>query len=195
MFVTFLISLSILSGIYASDDEDYFPDKIFASRGGGPYQHIHTAESFSRLLKVLNEPSLYKLRDEKGRHTYRFLWRRSFRKADSSPSFRLDIEEDGRGVLTSKTIAFKRQPKLVRFVKTEQRTLTKQEVSEFLKKLEVCKFWEMPTKGGRHGKDGDTWLMEGVKEGKYHAVERWRACGPFRDAAAYLRDKSGLILD
>jgi hypothetical protein len=112
---------------------------------------------------------------------------RSLRRGGSSPSVRLDVKEDGTGIITSKT-------KLVGVVKTAQRPLTKQEVSEFLKKLEACKFWEMPTEGGRHGKDGEAWLAEGVKEGRYHAVTRWKPYGPFRDAGAYLRDRSGLRL-
>ena len=39
--------------------------------------------------------------------------------------------------------------------------------------LSTANFWSMPTTVERHGKDGATWILEGVVDRKYHLITRW----------------------
>ncbi|MCV5690214.1 hypothetical protein OFN32_39010, partial [Escherichia coli] len=51
-------------------------------------------------------------------------------------------------------------------------------------------FWDLPADEGRGelGFDGSQWIIEGVKDGKYHRIERWNG-GEIRDWALLLMRK------
>jgi len=52
--------------------------------------------------------------------------------------------------------------------------LTREKTTWFLGKIEENKFWELPTVDrSRMGTDGAAWVIEGVKDGRYHIVDRW----------------------
>src|SRR5262249_34399344 len=52
-------------------------------------------------------------------------------------------------------------------------TVAKDQVAEFLKRLNRANFWEMPTESKHRGFDGAEWILEGVQDGKYHIAVRW----------------------
>lgn len=58
--------------------------------------------------------------------------------------------------------------------KTIHRDLTDEEWNELDRRLCACSFWQLPaTDPGHCGLDGETWTLDGVREGRYHSVIRW----------------------
>ena len=47
------------------------------------------------------------------------------------------------------------------------------ETNEFLDLIKGSGYWGLPNEIDRMGLDGYTIVVEGVKEGKYHIVNRW----------------------
>ena len=75
-------------------------------------------------------------------------------------------------------------------------TLSKNTVKTFLSLLKNADFWNLAAKDDTQGLDGAQWIIEGVKNGKYHIVDRWRPeKGPFREAALFLVKHSKLKID
>ena len=75
------------------------------------------------------------------------------------------------------------------------------EWNAFLKLIDEADYWALPTRNeGVMGFDGAQWILEGVKDGRYHVVDRWspnKNYSPsndlkFRDACLYLLELSGL---
>ena len=51
----------------------------------------------------------------------------------------------------------------------------------------------MPTEDSRLGNDGAQWILEGMKDGRYHVVDRWSPDGgDYRAACLHLLKLSGL---
>lgn len=164
----------------------YFPDLVFSSlRESDDF----TVQWYSQHLEAMREPSLFqasKMGDKL--HSYRFLWLRTF----SHPiAIRLSIESDGTGtliyVLTSGGGGY--EPGEIRTNRSV--SLTRKQVSEFLDCLKKADFWKLPTEEevpeGVVQLDGAQWIIEGVKDGKYHIVDRWSPeKGAYRAAALFL---------
>jgi hypothetical protein len=52
--------------------------------------------------------------------------------------------------------------------------LTAQEAQDFLSRVEKVGFWNAPNPvNDQTGTDGSQWIIEGVKKGKYHIIDRW----------------------
>ena len=45
--------------------------------------------------------------------------------------------------------------------------------SALVKDLDSEAFWAVPSHGGPLGCDGAEWIIEGVRDGTYHVVDRW----------------------
>jgi hypothetical protein len=58
--------------------------------------------------------------------------------------------------------------------RTTSRGLTEDEWGEFRKRPIACSFWRLAKTDNKHyGLDGETWALEGVRDGRYHSVTRW----------------------
>ena len=68
------------------------------------------------------------------------------------------------------------------------RQLTAHEVQSFRSKVESGGFWNAPSPiNDQTGTDGSQWIIEGVKAGRYHVVDRWMPKnGPARDLGLFL---------
>ncbi len=84
--------------------------------------------------------------------------------------------------------------KLIRHV---TRPLPRQQTQDFLGRVERVRFWEMPTEERKSSDvvclDGAYWIIEGVKGGSYHVVERY--CpddGPVRELGLLAISFAGL---
>lgn len=65
--------------------------------------------------------------------------------------------------------------------------LSPEEVRQVDYLLEKVAFWEMPTRDGNKGFDGDQNVLEGIQSGKYHAVARWSPRDtPYAEFVGYL---------
>jgi len=128
---------------------------------------------YSHELKVLQEPSLLKLSNNPSLESYRFLWLRTFRPP---VAIRLDLMPDGGGILTTKVANGEAGfPYTVKhLVENMSRPLTHEQTQVFLAQVNRVDFWSLPGPvDDQTGTDGSQWIIEGVREGKYHVVDRW----------------------
>lgn len=149
---------------------------------------------YSKHLEAMDEPSLSVtiMRAE----TYRLLWLRSF---NAPMMFRLTIKPDGASELLTKKTGGKGGYEPGKLVKEAVVRLDKRDTEIFLTALKKVKFWHLPSqKEGvgfvGMGFDGARWALEGVKDGKYHVVDRWDG-GEIKGWALSLMKKSGEDLE
>lgn len=127
---------------------------------------------YSEHLAAMNERVLTEPETANGlaatKESYRFLWLPSFwhpvavRFEDIGGRYRVNVKElDGKGGY---------QPgKLVR---DESRELTRKRWNELTRRIQKCSFWTMATTEESRILDGEQWILEGVRGGKYHIVDR-----------------------
>ena len=61
-----------------------------------------------------------------------------------------------------------------KLIQDDVATLTKERTDWFLQVIEANSFWKLPSRDEtRMGCDGAQWIVEGVKDGNYHIVDRW----------------------
>ena len=139
-------------------------------------------EWYAEHLQVLKEPSLWEQSKSQETQSYRFLWLRSFHRP---VAVRLDVNEDGTGFLTTKITNGQGGYESGRLVTNRTRRLEQYETDHALAVLEEWGFWNLPAfekpeeKIGADGQritiitlDGAAWVLEGVKAGQYHVVNR-----------------------
>jgi hypothetical protein len=180
----------------------FFPPGTFVEEETGEDDEF-VVSWYSKNLRALREPSLAALARDRNAHRYRFLWLRSF---DPPIALRVDIWPDGRGTLTVKATSGKGGFEPGTLVTNRRRAMPRSEVRRFLSRLAAARFWELPTQERtpviEHADgsktitiraDGAQWVVEGVKQGRYHVVDRWGpAPGAYREAALWLVRRSGL---
>ena len=126
---------------------------------------------YSKQLQGLEEPSLWELSKTQGSQSYRFLWLRTFHHP---VAIRVDINADGTSRLTTKMTSGAGGYGPGKLIRNDVKTLTKERTDWFLQVIEQNSFWKLPTRDEtRMGFDGAQWIVEGVKDGNYHIVDRW----------------------
>ena len=74
-----------------------------------------------------------------------------------------------------------------KLIQNKTRTLTSEQTSWFLGKIEAHNFWKLPSIQEDRGVDGAQWIIEGVRNGTYHIVDRWSpADGEIRDLGLFM---------
>jgi len=165
----------------------YFPTGVFATP-----THTFKDKWYAQTLSALREPSLFDLRTTKSIQAYRFLWLPSFHRPIS---VRLTINSDGSGSVVTRSVD--RHMGLLTKPRSDTRklildttgTATKEEVDNVMKQLESIRSWSMTTEESPQGfqgaevkpgysevpvpkLDGAGWILEGLREGEYHVVDR-----------------------
>lgn len=155
----------------------FFPAGAFSDK---PDVHEMTAAWYSRHLTAMEEPSLLKRAAErKEAEIYRFIWLRSFHPPYV---FRLEVRADGTGTLVVKNASGSGGYDPGRLVLSKTLALDARKARQFTSALGQLNFWQLATRDpARSGHDGAQWILEGVKGGRYHVVDRWSPEeGPFR---------------
>lgn len=198
--LTFIIGIT-LAAIWLTKpnkrfaDDIYFPVGTFNPHEGGMNW---IAKTYSSGLAAMKEPPLSTIKD-KNIETYRFLWLRSFHPPVSVRLYRTKNQRyiivkqlSDVGVFENGEVIF---PKTLTV--NETRPITEAEWERFQELLNTSGFWSMPTENGKPiGVDGAGWLLEGVKPGQYHIVDRQSPeQGGFREACIYLLRISGVKID
>lgn len=208
MFATRACLLAMLATACASPArapapaQPYFPPGRLGADLEG---HEFAATWYSTHLRALKEPSLVAMASDRQAHAYRFLWLRSF---DPPIALRLDVSADGSGTLTVKATSGKGGFDPGALVTSRRRVMPRSEVRRFLARLATARYWELPTRFEQMVKvepggitvtlqvDGAQWIVEGVRSGRYHVVDRWSPrSGAYREAALWLLRRSGLSID
>lgn len=146
---------------------------------------------YSGTLSALQEPSLFALRNDKSIQAYRFLWLPSFHRPIS---VRLTINADGTGAIVTRSVdshaglLTKPTSDTGKLIRDATSVIDEMQVKEALAQLQRLTFWSMPTdeeqavpqsdSAGRPivrvvGVDGARWVLEGLRGGEYHVVDRW----------------------
>ena len=195
-----LLGASLLQAQDSSSDavvlKNYFPPGTFVRAG------TSRMEWYSREFSALQEAPLWQ-DIPPGTIIYRFTWLRTFHNpvvivftalTDGDTKLRLKVASGAGGYDPGQLIT------------DEEHKLGHDDAKQFLDLIEQkAQFWSQPTepapvitynKDGTQtetiGVDGAQWIMEGVKDGKYHVVDRWSpAHGAYHDAAMFLIRKSG----
>lgn len=126
------------------------------------------------------------------KEAYRFLWLRSFHhpiavriERSSNKTDLFFTELNGAGAYEPGTI-----------LSRERRSIDHSQWCEFLNKLEKANYWDLGEDRDDTGDDGSQWVMEGVRDGRYHLVDRWTPIeGDYRLACIFLLQLSGLDTD
>jgi hypothetical protein len=148
------------------------------------------AEWFTRHMRAMKEPALSSITDSE--EIYRFLWLRSFHHPigvriwrQGEQYFLSAVELSGMGGSNPGTE-----------LKRKSRRATADEWDTFKQKLEGACFWDIDDERQQRGKDGADWIMEGLKEHRYHVSDVWSpTTGAYRDACIYLLRISELDID
>jgi hypothetical protein len=144
----------------------YFPDSSLDLR-----RDHFKRDWYSAQLNALQEPSLYQMVKVSNSESYRFLWLRTFHHP---VAVRIDVKPDGTGMLTAKisTGAGGYRPGVIS--ENRSQLLNKEQISTFLAKVDDVQFWKAPNPvNDQRGADGSQWIIEGLKNGRYHVVDRW----------------------
>lgn len=166
-FQTAVCFLCLIAAPFSVGQVSFFPD------GSLDEDAVH-GDWYTKHLKALHEPSLWESSKTQKTQTYRFLWLRSFHHPIA---VRLDLKLDRRSLLTTKISSGHGGYEPGRLIKNRRRELNKEETDWFLGRIEELKFWSLPTKEPEEPNvirlDGAEWILEGIKDGEYHLVERW----------------------
>lgn len=151
------------------EQEKYFPDLVFCPRNKA--HNAIVVELTDVHLKAMKEPSLWKLSQLDRKATvYRFLWLATnehpicIRLTKTGDNYRLHVaRHDGPPGDTAGRLTVDKEVK----IEAEQG-------ERLVELLEKSSFWNAPVsvKESRGRADGDRLVIEGVKNGKYHVVDR-----------------------
>lgn len=147
---------------------------------------------YGKHLKAMNEKSLLDTSDENA-EIYRFLWLRSFHH----PIF-VRIERNQNEIkLFTKELDGKGGYEPGKVLRSDETLIKQEDFCKFLSILKEANYWQMQTEEKDDlGNDGAQWILEGVKEGRYHIVDRWSPRDiDFREACIYLLKLSGIDID
>ena len=120
---------------------------------------------------------------------YRFLWLRTFRHPvavtleRNVDHFELrSVELDGAGGYAPGKI-----------LSTGRKSITQEVWCQFTGLLDKAAYWKIPSNSRDDmGYDGSQWILEGIKDGRYHIVDRWTPqTGEYREACLFVLKLSG----
>jgi len=125
---------------------------------------------YEKHLTALNEPSLWEASKGQKTESYRFLWLRTFHHPIA---VRVDLKADGTSLLTTKISSGSGGYDPGKLIQDETLGLTREQTNRFLGQIEADNFWKLPSVQRDRGVDGAQWIIEGIRNGSYHVVDRW----------------------
>jgi len=166
----------------------YFPRQIWGNDTSPKNFH---AESYGRHLAAMGEKSLLDERDGAA-EVYRFLWLRTF---DHPLFVRLENRRNEIKLFTAELDgAGGYRPGNV--LRSDEFSVSEDDFCDFLLLLEKADYWNTPVEDDSLGNDGAQWILEGVRQGRYHVVDRWTPrTGEYREACLFLLKLSGIDMD
>lgn len=162
-------AISLVIALTASIAQgQYFPTR---SLGASSREDELKRAWYSAQLSALQEPSLLALRKIPSSESYRFLWLRTF---NHPIAIRLDPKADGTSVLTTKIASGAGGYRPGVLSEETHHVLSKEQTQSFITRLNKLDFWHTANPvNDQAGTDGSQWIIEGVREGQYHVVDRW----------------------
>ena len=172
----------------------FFPTGVFAPDEVN--EDSIRSQRYSEQLTALQEPSLFESKQDDTAQSYRFLWLRTFHHP---VAVRVLIHADGSGTLVTKMGDGMGGYEPGNLIVDKTELLPADRVKKFSEELQHLGYWTLPGLPGREttvGTDGARWVIEGVRGGTYHLVDRWSPeNGPVRELGLYfIRELSGSYL-
>jgi hypothetical protein len=132
-------------------------------------------QRYSEHLRAFQEPSLWELsRTDPHAEEYRFLWLRSFHHP---VAIRFVLSENGSSRIIARITCAKGKDAPGRICRYSTFRPIKARTQEWLAAFENAHFWDEPTlltpPAAAVQVDGAQWIFEGVRNGKYHVVDRF----------------------
>lgn len=128
-------------------------------------------DRYSDQLEALQEPSLWELSTTQKAESYRFLWLRTFHHPIA---IRVDLRGDGTAQLTVKMTNGAGGHYPGKLIDNSTLRLSTDETKRFVGQIDEHNFWKLSAVDTvLGGADGAQWIIEGVKTGTYHVVDRW----------------------
>jgi hypothetical protein len=167
----------------------YFPKNEFTDSWKDADDFVN--DWYGKHLRAMGEKSLLDVSDGEA-EIYRFLWLRSF----DHPVFVRVERHQNKIKLFTKELDGAGGYEPGKVLRSYSRNLDRTEWCEFLKLLRQADYWNLPPKIEEGGADGARWILEGVRENRYHLVDRWSPdAGEYREACLYLLRLSGFEVD
>jgi hypothetical protein len=167
MTPVFVLAIVCLLGTADPAQLKYFPNGVLsADRRTDEFMQ----KRYSEQLAALREPSLWESSKTQQTQSYRFLWLRTFHHPIA---IRVDVNPDGTSQLTTKMTSGKGGYAPGKLIKNLTVTLSKEQTDWFIGKIELYRFWQLPSVQETGGNDGAQWVVEGIKDHAYHIVDRW----------------------
>lgn len=166
-FLTLLLT-NFKTNVSATEyKKGFFPKGIFSEK---ERTDKFVYSWYSKQLIALKEPSLYELSNNNKITCYRFLCLRTFHNPFA---IRVELKSDGTGLLYFKKTSGAGGYDPGDLIENKTIKISKINVNSLLEKIKNEKFWTLQSRGKSGGLDGSEWIIEGVKKGKYHLVDRW----------------------
>lgn len=169
------IALVIISGLFGAGclaqtadqkvTTKFFPTHQDGEKGEGVSEF--EAEWYSKSLKRMEEPSLWPAAKEA--FAIRFLILPTW---GNSISVRA-IKEGDRYRLIARRLGGQAGYDPGKLVESKEVLLNVDDSKKLDAHLDAAKIFELATDDKVHGKDGDQWIVETVKDGKYRIMVRW----------------------
>lgn len=171
-------------------DKSHFPTGL-----SGLFSPAFPRLWYSKHLVAMGEPALFQA-DDQAPEVYRFLWLRTFHWPVA-----LRLQNTG----DLKTLVVKQlnraggyEPGVLTV--NQEIEIGAREWDTFVRLLDGANYWHLATNKEVMGTDGAQWILEAVKDGQYHVVDRWSPHErysseedlKFRDACLYLLELSDL---
>lgn len=176
-----------------AEKSGYFPSE--ANDGKSRDKEALVNDFYAVHLRAMREEPLIRYHGS-AKEVYRFLWLRSF---DHPIVIRVEKDQDGATLFIKETDS-KSGYNPGNVIDDRRVALTEEEWCIFSSILEEVNFWnESLMAADNMGRDGSLWLLEGLRENRYHAVDRWspkdRPEDGVRDACIYLLQRSKVDID
>ena len=160
----------LILGVGALSAQQYFPPGIFDLATPGQESK---AIRYARYLQALHEPSLWELSRDPKAEAYRFLWLRS---SNHPIAVRLVVRPSASGWMHVSMTSGKGGSQAGGIRRYGVSWLTKTKTQSLLALMGSADFWNLPplavTNDGSIGLEGSQWIVEGVKLGQYHVIDR-----------------------
>jgi hypothetical protein len=177
---TVWLAVAVITAFSIQGHAQFFPKSSLDLRGDD-----FKAKWYSTQLAALKEPSLFALAKNREAESYRFLWLPTFHHPIV---VRVGLQADGSWILVTKVASGAGGYSPGTLTTNASRQLTVEEVQRFRSKVENGGFWNAPNPiNDQTGTDGSQWIVEGVKAGHYHVIDRWTPKnGPACDLGRFL---------
>lgn len=155
-----------LEGAHCLPPRGYFPGGVLSpdDTSGAAFRDLW----YSRHLRAMGEPRLAEAAASAD-EVFRLTVLPSF-----SPAFAVRLHRRGPSAVVVTTVlsgAGGYEPgEAARHDSVE---VTVDDAAAYFQRANAAEFWSMPVQGRDLGLDGSEWILEGVRDGRYHVVDRW----------------------